>query len=322
MNYKQALPHFFDFFFSMRPVLLVPVWGFSAFGYFKAKDNLNIIEIWKTTTPEVYFFFFLFSLSVGVVYILNQIADINVDKKNGGFPLIASGVVSLKEAWYSVIFLSFITVGFPLFMKYPLLSFFSLATLATGVLYSFKPTFFSGRLFLDFISNGFGYGCIAFGVGWWAGGKDIFTSEFIIASLPYFLLMCSGSINSTLPDVEGDESEGKRTTAVVLGLMKAHFLSTLLLIISLSISIVTKDYIASICALVSLPFYIIYYFYAKRFMMEATYKIGGGICMIIACILMPYILLLSGFIFYGTRIYFKKRHGISYPSMVPSQNEI
>lgn len=312
-----------DLFFSMRPILLIPVWGFSVFGYFRAK-NVNLREVphlWNTIPGEVYFSFLIFSLSVGVVYILNQLADIEVDKKNGGLPLIASGVVSIKDAWLFAGFLSFLSVFVPLLFHQVWLSFFAIASIVTGVLYSFKPFFFSGRIVFDFLSNAFGYGCIAFGVGWWVAGKEILSTEFIVASLPYFLLMCSGSINSTLPDIAGDKAEGKFTTAVVIGGRNAHILSTILLVGAAVISIITKDVLAMGCALLTLPIYIGYFFFPSRTMMEATYKVGGALCMLGAFIITPLVLLVSCFLFYLTRIYFKIRHKVSYPSMVPSQYE-
>ena len=323
MKKTSFFTQFCDLFFSMRPILLVPVWGFSIFGYFRAKNVpfTDIPLLWNTVPGEVYFTFLLFSLSVGVVYILNQLADIEVDKKNGGLPLIASGVVTIKAAWLCSGFLSLLSIFIPLLFHQPLISLFAIASIVTGVLYSFKPFFFSGRIILDFLSNAFGYGCVAFGVGWLVGGKDILSIEFVIASLPYFLLMCSGSINSTLPDIEGDKIEGKFTTAVVLGKSRAHILSTVLLISSSVISIMTKDYLAMGCALLSLPIYFGYMFFPSRLMMEATYKIGGALCMLSAFVIMPLILLISCCLFYLTRIYFKIRHKVSYPSMVPSQYE-
>jgi 4-hydroxybenzoate polyprenyltransferase len=323
MKSTHFLSRFGDLFFSMRPILLVPVWGFSIFGYFRAK-SLSLMEIphlWNTIPGEVYFSFLIFSLSVGVVYIFNQLADIEVDKKNGGLPLIASGVVTVKEAWLFAGILSFLSVVVPLLFHQVWLSFFALASIITGTLYSFKPFFFSGKIIFDFLSNAFGYGCIAFGVGWGVGGKDLLTMEFMVASLPYFLLMCCGSINSTLPDIAGDKAEGKLTTAVVLGVRNAHILSTCLLIGAAVVSIITNDVLAMGCSLLSLPIYIVYLFFPSRTLMEATYKIGGALCMLCAFIIMPLVLLISCCLFYLTRTYFKVRHKVSYPSMVPSQYE-
>lgn len=321
MKNKPNLIHLFDLFFSMRPILLIPVWGFCSFGLFSYRrlEGKSLIYIWNATSFETYFLFIIFSLSVAVAYLLNQIADIEVDKKNGGLPLIASEIISLKEAWILSACLFLLSTIIPLILKKPMISFFSICSIVIGVLYSFKPTYFSGRMFFDFLTNAFGYGCIAFGVGWWIGGGNIFTSKFLITFLPYFFLMCAGSINSTLPDAPGDKADGKFTTAVMLGNRNAHLISTAFLITASILSIIYKDYIAAICALVSLPIFILYLIKPSNIIMEATYKVAGAICMIIACIIIPYILVIAFCIFYGTRIYFKYRHSVNYPSMVPLQ---
>lgn len=323
MSNKSILTKVFDLFFSMRPILLVPVWGFTIFGYFKAKSEgtLDIVKFWQSISIENYLYFLIFSLSVGAVYVFNQIADIDVDKKNGGLPLIATGIIKVKDAWIYSLILCVLAIGLPFILSISTLSYFAIASISIGILYSFKPTFFSGRIGFDFLSNAIGYGFIAFGVGWWCGGKTLFSMEFIIAAIPYFLLMCSGSINSTLPDINGDKIDGKNTTAVVLGARKAHLLSMFFLVISAVLSIYYKDYLASTCSLLTIPFYIGYIIRPSRLMMEATYKVGGSICMLCACILMPVVLVLSCCIFYCTKIYFKYRHNVNYPSMIPAQYE-
>lgn len=310
-----------DLFFALRPVILIPVWGFSIFGYYRAANinPLKLHESWFTISPVVYVAFLFFSLSVGVVYILNQLADIDVDKKNGGFPLIASGIVSVKAAWILCTLCTLATIILPLFTVYKMLSLFSAITILIGYVYSFKPFFFSGRLIFDFLSNATGYGIIAFGVGWYMGDGELFSGEFLRSSLPYFLLMCAGSINSTIPDIDGDQAEGKNTTAVKLGAHHAHYLSTCILILAGVAAILQKDMLASCCVILSLPVYFLYIIKHKNIFMEATYKVGGVLCMLCAFLVMPVFIPIALCVFFSTRIYFKLRHSVEYPSMAPSK---
>ncbi|NLD93769.1 MAG: UbiA family prenyltransferase [Fibrobacter sp.] len=312
-----------DIFFTLRPVILVPVWGFSIFGYYRATDinPLKLHESWFTISPLVYAVFLFFSLSVGVVYVMNQLADIEVDKKNGGLPLIASGIVSAKAAWILCSICTLLTIVMPLFTQFKLLSLFSFITILIGYVYSFRPFYFSGRLIVDFLSNATGYGIIAFGVGWYLGGRELFSVEFLYASLPYFLLMCAGSINSTIPDIDGDRAEGKNTTAVTLGAPRAHLVSTIILITAGVFALIQKDILASCCAILSLPFYFLYIINQKNIYMEATYKVGGALCMMCAFLVMPVFIPISLCVFFCTRIYFRLRHSVEYPSMVPSKTK-
>jgi len=302
-----------DGFFLMRPVVLIPVWGFSLFGYFNGHGS-------RTIDPTVLAWIMIFSLSVGCVYILNQIADVEVDKINSGLPLLASGIVSRPVAYLFAIFAGVAATAVPLGAGRPFIALFSIAGIALGALYSFRPVYFSGRPFGDFLANAAGFGIIAFGTGWHLAGNKICDPAFLFAALPYFLLMCAGAISSTIPDVKGDRRCGKRTTAVVLGEKKAHYLATVFVLAAAVYSLSTGDRIASVCALLTLPLYLLAALYPRRkILIESTYKIGGALCMAVAFCIMPLFLLCSVTAAMGTWMYFRLRHGIDYPSLVPRE---
>jgi 4-hydroxybenzoate polyprenyltransferase len=318
MKLKTALYLPLDLLFLMRPVILIPAWGFSVFGYFCA-EGYSLKELplfWSSIQLKPFLLILLFSLSVAAVYVLNQIADIEVDKKNGGLPLIASGIISRKTSIIFSFFLILVSLLLPIFISQFQLVFLSICTLIIGYFYSFKPAYFSGRPIMDFVTNGFGYGIVAFAAGWSLSDKPIVTFEFFSASIPYFLLMCAGSISSTLPDRDGDLQENKNTTAVIFGLKKAHILATIMLFGALAISIYEKDLVAAICSIISIPFYIGYLIKPNTILMEATYKVGGGFCIVTASILFPMMLPAIFFVFLVTWLYFRLRHGVSYPSLV------
>ena len=320
---KRCVVRFLDLLFLTRPILLVPVWGFCAFGYWHGRNGEldSLYSFWKSTPLFVYFYIFIFSLSVGSVYILNQIADIKVDKKNGGLPLLASGITTKKVAWTGAITLFAISSLLPIVTGHTTLSLFAIFSVTLGFLYSFKPMSFSGKPVLDFISNAIGYGTIAFGAGWYLsrGTGEISILTFASKSLPYVLLMCAGSISSTLPDREGDLLEGKNTTAVVFGNRNSNLLATLILITSLIYSIFYFDPIALICTSIPLPIYIGFIFRPNTILMESTYKIGGALCIICACSILPLLLPAGMLVFFLTRLYFRLRHHVIYPSLVPVQ---
>jgi 4-hydroxybenzoate polyprenyltransferase len=68
-------------------------------------------------------------------------------------PLIASGVVSLKSAIAVSVLLSTVSIFLPLMFSRPVISVLSVLTIIIGTVYSFKPFYFSGRPFFDFLSN-------------------------------------------------------------------------------------------------------------------------------------------------------------------------
>lgn len=319
MSISLLLKRILDTAMLTRPVVLIPVWGFCALGFWRASTPRlsSIIEIWRATDPLVYVKITLFSFSVGAVYILNQIADREVDKLNGGLPLLAQGIVSLKSSVYATIICTLIAMFPPLLFHWSFLFEAAVATILLGLFYSFRPFQFSGRPFADFITNAIGYGVVAFGVGWTIGGNPLYSRIFMENALTYVLIMAAGSISSTLPDYDGDRQEGKNTTAVVFGRYKAHLLALFFLVVAGIWSVVMHDTIGLFSVGAALPFYVGYLFRQTSFFMEATYKIGGGLCMLFALITLPLFIVLSVAVFSISLLYYRFRHHTSYPSLTP-----
>ncbi|MCX7725649.1 MAG: hypothetical protein N2053_02240 [Chitinispirillaceae bacterium] len=126
--------------------------------------------------------------------------------------------------------------------------------------------------------------------------------------------MAAGSISSTIPDYEGDIADRKRTTAVSFGILPSHTLAISFLLLSISFAFIGKDYIAILCGIPSIPFYIGYYLKRNTFFLEATYKIGGAICVVVSFLGLPFFFIISAIVFITTFLYFRIRHGTTYPS--------
>ena len=320
MSDRHSFGRILDLIMVLRPVVLIPVWGFSALGFQRAirKETLTgITECWDTMVPADYGWMLIFSLAVAAVYIMNQITDVEVDRKNSGMPLIAGGIVSIPSAIVLTILFILLSLILPILHQHYFLVLATVSALIIGFFYCFKPFRFSGRPFLDFISNAFGYGVIAFGAGWITAGKTPFCGSFVINALPYFLLMCGGSISSTLPDIDGDRIDCKNTTAVFLGIMHAHLLAMVFIIGAGIAGILLHDPVAALSAIASLPFYLCFWIRRSRIFMEATYKIGGTFCMIAAFAALPLFIPIAIVVFISTWLYFRIRHGIAYPSLIP-----
>ena len=302
--------------FSTRPVVLIPVWGFALFGFRIASGHNSLIS-----TIEVGSFgmILLFSLSVAAVYLINQIEDFDVDSKNGGYPLLVKSGISLKLVKIFTAFLSVISIATPLIWGYWSISVLSLVSIVIGLLYSLKPTYFTGRPLFDFISNGIGYGGVAFIAGWIVAGGE-FGGQAIIASLPYIVLMFAGSISSTLPDIDGDKEVGKITTAVKFGSMRAHILATIFIVLGTILGYLNHDLVATVSGLLSLPIYILYVFKPTQSIMESTYKVGGGLMMFTIGLYYPVFIVVSLTVGTVTLLYFRVVHSVTYPSLLPVES--
>ncbi len=299
--------------FLTRPVVLIPVWGFSLFGFRLAQ---NRTALGSSLPASPFLLMLLFSLSVAAVYLLNQVEDFDVDSENDGFPLMVKSGISKRIVIIFTLLLAIISFVAPIFLGNLPLALLALATVVIGILYSVKPTYFTGRPIFDFLSNGIGYGFIAFAVGWHCG-EGSFGVELIRASLPYVLLMFAGSISSTLPDMKGDALCNKRTTAVTFGARNAHILALLFIIAGGVLGYVNNDIAATVSGLLSLPFYIVYLIKPSPKTMEATYKVGGGFMMLVIASYYPLFALISFSVGIITMLYFRVVHNVTYPALLP-----
>lgn len=312
----------FDAAFVSRPVLWIPVWGFAAFGYWRGRGGSgigDIVRAGRSARWDVFGWVLCFSASVGAVYALNQIADRDADRGNGGFALLAHGGLPRRLAYGAAAVLAAVSVFLPLTSR-PTISILAVCALALGIVYSFPPCRFSGRPVLDFISNAVGYAVIAFGVGWSLSGRALLTPSFVSSSLPYFLLMCGGSISSTLPDIPGDTGDGKRTTAVVVGERGGRLIATAFMIAAALVAYWLRDAAALASLVVAIPLYLAHSCGGGQRLMEATYKVGGGAAMLVAGLLLPSMIPAALAVFLFTKLYFRVRFGVSYPSLVPDSH--
>lgn len=308
-----------DALFVTRPMLWVPVLGFSLFGYLRGTASLGVSAVparWPGVPGPVLGTLVLFACAVGCVYVLNQIADRRVDERNDGFAMLAHGNVPLVCAVVSAVVFGAAPVVYGLVVGNRWLAALSAAAVLVGALYSFPPTHFSGRPVLDFVTNAVGYGVIAFAMGWVCAGASVGV-PMVAASLPYVLLMCAGSISSTLPDIAGDAASGKHTTAVVFGARTAHGLALALLCGSLLCSVFLRDLVCAVAGAAALPFYVAYAVRPVQSLMEATYKVGGGIAMVVVAVYVPVFAVVGVGVLLATLLYFRLRFGVSYPSLRP-----
>ncbi len=299
-----------DLLFLTRPIILVPVWAFTAFGMFNYTGRFLL-----NPSPSQFVLMTALSLSFASVYVINQMADYEVDKSNGGFPLLVKGNISMKAAGLCAFLCALVSVAVPLIMGNKSVVLFSALALILGIMYSCKPFSFSGRPFLDFLSNAL-FAFFAFGSGWCITGGNLADSELYKTALPYFLLMCAGSISSTLPDMPGDREHGKITTAVFLGPKTANILALTALVLASITSALSSDQLAFWCAVAATPFYILYLVHPTSATMELTYKAGGGLTVVASMLALPALIPVGILVFFSTWLYFRKRHHVTYPSLV------
>ncbi|MBL8025407.1 MAG: UbiA family prenyltransferase [Fibrobacteres bacterium] len=306
-----------DAFFVMRPLILIPVWGYFLLGYYSAVKNYSNVDsfafIW-TFSPLTWLTLSLLLMSVASAYVLNQLNDIEADKKNGGLPLIAAGKFPASVAKIETLLLAILPLIISAFIAPQVFFLITLATLLNAA-YNLRPLYFTGRPFADFLSNAIGFGFVAFGLGWISAHNMTLPSiwNMTASSMPYFLFMAAGSINSTIPDRFGDKEAGKITTVVFLGEKKANLISILFLLSALTAAVINEDRLAILTASISIPLFIKYQITSKESDALRTFQVGGALLIILIAIFVPVFCISGIAIFFATRLYFKKRFGVKYP---------
>ncbi|XP_020235374.1 homogentisate solanesyltransferase, chloroplastic isoform X2 [Cajanus cajan] len=208
-------------------------------------ENSNLIK-WSLLFKA---FSGLFALICGNGYIvgINQIYDISIDKVNKPYLPIAAGDLSVRSAWFLVIFfavagLSIVGLNFGPFI-------FSLYTLGLflGTIYSvppFRMKRFPVAAFLIIATvRGF---LLNFGVYYATRAALGLTFEwsspvvFITTFVTFFALVIA--ITKDLPDVEGDRKYQISTFATKLGVRNIVFLGSGILLMNYIVSVLAAIY--------------------------------------------------------------------------------
>lgn len=301
----------FDYFFILRPLILIPAWNFLLIGSFLAsrQGRLTIELVWGLV---------IYTCVLGGVYILNQIMDVETDRLNKKLFILSGGYVAIKAAYIEMVVLWLLAIVLSIRFGSVFILFISISILM-GVMYSLPPIKLKGKPILDTLSNGVGYGMINFAVGW------LLLSEFDPAMfgqfLPYFLSISAVFINTTIVDIEGDRRAKEITTAVFLGASFAHVVSTLIMAGAIISAYIQRDCICLIPAVVSFPLFVYTAAFSlknnriSRKMTIASFRLPGLLFTLITCVLYPVYFLVVLVVLVAMRIYYKQRFGMTYPTL-------
>lgn len=305
-----------DRFFLMRPSLFVPVWTFLLLG------NHHSLPKIPTLIPSgsVVLALVSYTMLSGGIYILNQLYDRKSDRLNRKLFLIPEGHVGIWSAILQTTVLLAAGIVLSVFFFSRTYLFFVAASVALGIVYSVPPLKLKAKAVFDALANGLGYGFLNLGVGWLAAG--CLSPRMLEISLPYVLAVAAVYTSTTILDISGDKKAGDRTTGVWLGPTRASYLSMILMVSSLLVSIVVKNYVCLVASSIALPFFILS---AVRVSVRSTLlsvRLGTPVLVVITCILYPLLgcLLAAGFLV--TRWYYRNRFGIVYPSILEKDREI
>ncbi|EXB29336.1 Homogentisate phytyltransferase 2 [Morus notabilis] len=180
---------------------------------------------------------------------INQIFDVDIDRINKPYLPIPSGELSLKQAWFLMIFS--VLTGLSIFqlMKADRITTslycfgLLLATLYSAPPFRFKGSSIATAIVIPLISItnciGILYATrVSLGLPFWWSPPIVFITTFAVM---FFVVIC---IIKDIPDVEGDMKNNIRTFAAIFGARNITILGTGILVI---------NYIATIGAAIYMP---------------------------------------------------------------------
>lgn len=293
-----------DYFFVLRPVLMMPVWTIFLLGAgFRASHLPDRITLDLVLTYLLMFWLF------GAVYLLNQYFDTESDRLNIKLHFLPLGLVSKPAAMFLCILLNVTALAVAPIVSLPAVVLTVLIVLL-GIAYSAPPWRLKDRPYAALIANATAHGSTVFLFGWFAAGGSIL--EGAITSLPYFLAVGAIYLLTTVPDTEGDLVVGKRTLAVVMGRPRAARWAFGWYLAAVLLAIYTLDLLFLLAAL---PVALFFYRAARgdADVAKQTVRWAVGLLSAVACIYYPwYALVLVGG-FFATRSYYKRRFDLVYP---------
>ncbi len=207
-----------DFFFVLRPLILIPAWSFYAMAAHPAAGDT------RTTVLSEHGFWCLTAV-LACAYVLNQIFDRDSDVLNDKGQHLSRGIFG-PRAMVSVALACFVAASL-LFQsstqpqRLPLVLAFLLA-----MTYSLPPIRLCSRPYFDLAANALGYGGLAFVIG--ATGDGGTFADAWRDSVPWVFLVGATFLHTTILDVDGDAAASKRTTTVAIGVRASAWMAVLL----------------------------------------------------------------------------------------------
>ncbi len=282
-------------------------------GYFipeKNSFNLPYLHPPWSVWREILMLLFVFGCAMGASFLLNQLKDIETDKKNNKLFFLAEGHLTPRMLHRETAVL--------ILLSLPLLFFHTAAGLTlllfiwiTGYMYNYPPFTLKDHLWGS-IGGNMLMGALAFFIGWLA--RMDFSWRMFGDVLPYLIFNTVLYFFTTLPDREGDRLAQKHTPAVVWGLDRVVKLSLWLFLSGMLLSWYRNDLSALWIYLLSIPFF--WPLISRREVQHTIRATKFGILFfaMIICLKWPWYLILMIAVFFATRLYFRKRFNFDYPN--------
>jgi len=303
-----------DYIFVLRPTLFFPVWTVYAAGYlaFHKFSAAGINAAAPALDQTALSLLGILTLLMGSGYILNQLCDVETDRRNHKLFLIADRHLSPLAAWTEMILLCGFTLVAGFFYGTAIGVLLAIIFLLTGIFYNVAPFAWKGRPLLGLISNALG-ALLIFTAGWWS--QQIEWQLPVRHALPYMFAVAAVYLYTTLLDLDGDAGAEKMTFGVRYGFSATTIAGCMLELGALISAWWLKDFVIFFPALIAAPFFIRAAVKQRLGDVSRAIKLPIVFLAVAICLHVWQYFLLLAFVFYFSKWYYRRRFGLNYPSL-------
>ena len=298
---------FWDSVFLVRPVLMYPVWIFFLAGVWGGRVSAGAGD---ASGFGVFPVLASLTLVMASVYILNQIQDRETDRANGKLFLLANGIIPLKHAYLEAGLLGAagLALGFWVCREagFLLLGLF----IAAGILYNYPPPVWKDRPIAGLIANGLG-GLFIHAIGWNTSRPGAWIP---VESIAYFTACMAVTLNTMLPDMEGDRETGKITFGVRFGVSGTAAASCILETVTVVLAFFLKDRPLFFSSAAVSVFFVLAALRPSVASVVRSTKVSVIAFAAAVCVGFPWFAGLALSVFLGTKLYYKHRFHFDYPN--------
>ena len=322
---QRFITKILDCFFLLRFPLLAPVWTIFILGWICGNDALLPggrfrIPPDRMVWHDLWFVLTGFSLMVASIYVVNQIVDIEGDRINRKLFLLPHGFLSLRTAW--ILAGVCVSAGFLIALQYDLvMSGIFAVSLLLGIAYNLPPFSLKNHAFGGVFANALGHGALTFIAGWYTvrypGGLTTDTAiTGLIAAIAPALANGAVFLATTIPDAQGDLLTGKRTFCVKYGPRVTSRISAIVCAGACmgSFFMGPHSWVMIFPSFISLFFFIILAVSDRQERAFRAFKWPVFLLSASVALFVPVYGLLILVTFFGSKLYYKWRFGIDYPT--------
>jgi 4-hydroxybenzoate polyprenyltransferase len=323
---KKYLTKILDCFFLLRIPLLAPVWTILILGWVTGNRECRPGGSFADAAGAggsggvLWLALVGFSLLVASIYVVNQIVDIESDRINHKLFLLPQGIISIPLATALAIICCAAGLGISFAFPVSIRIVFGLS-LVLGVLYNLPPVTLKNHALGGVIANSLGHGMLTYLVGWYAahwcfGAGPVDHVRGILSALSPGFANAAVFLATTIPDAAGDHATGKRTFCVAYGEKTTAISAALLCLLALGSALLMEfnRWIMIVPSALSLVLFGMFAFHTNRELAFKSFKWPVFLLTASVAVMVPVYGVLILITFFGSRLYYRRRFGIEYPT--------